>query len=491
MRVVNENRRKALNAGTSIAIALSTVLFAGAARADQATDNLQAQIDALQKQISQIKSQSSSSSMPSLVADDGTLTWHGVTLYGTIDVGVSNQTHGSGYNEDFPTSVGQLLQKNGSGTKWNVTPSGMEQNKIGIKGKERLMDDLDLVFKLETAFNPVSGTLINAQKSQLDNQNSFTNNSNSTTNGSSSRSGQPFQGAAFAGLSSSTYGTMTFGRQGTPMFDDVAAYDPQNNAYAFSPLGWTGFTAGAGNTEDARLDNSIKYNVGYGPVRLAALYQMNGTSNPYGGDDAYQIDLGFDYANLSMDAAFTKKHDAVNTATTYGSLNVNQLAAAVSDSTSVGVFVKYDLKPVKLFAGWERISLSNPDTPLWSGANTLGGYQYGTLTQNKFGTAQVTHVVWTGAKWSIEPDLTLAAAYYMYIQDNWSGGDNGVCVASNAGKCAGTEKMISLSLDYQMTKRFDLYGGVMYSRVDDGLYVGQGYLHNNNLSPAAGLRFKF
>jgi hypothetical protein len=40
-----------------------------------------------------------------------------------------------------------------------------------------------------------------------------------------------------------------------------------------------------------------------------------------------------------------------------------------------------------------------------------------------------------------------------------------------------------------MTKRFDVYGGVMYSRVDDGLYSG--YLHNNTFSPAAGLRFKF
>jgi predicted porin len=383
-----------------------------------------------------------------------------------------------------------LLQKNGGGAKWAVTPGAMEQSKIGIKGKEQVMDDLDVVFKLEAGFNPVSGTIINAQKSQLDNQNNFTNLSNSTTNGSSSRSGQPFQGAAYGGLSSHTFGTITFGRQNGLMTDNVSTYDPQSNAYAFSPLGWTGFTAGGGNTEDARLDNSIKYNVSYGPARLGLMYHMNGTSNPYGGDDAYQADLGFDYANLSMDVTYALKHDAINTATTYGTLNVNQLAATVSDSRTWGVYLKYDWKPVKIMGGYEHITFTNPGTPLWSGATTLGGYQYGTLTQNKYSTNSVTHVVWTGAKWSVDPKLDLVAAYYMYIQDNFSGGDNGVCVAGgNKGTCAGTEKMISLSADYKMTKRFDAYAGIMYSRVDDGLY--RGYLHTNTVSPAAGGRFKF
>lgn len=491
MWVVSHNRRKALRATTGIALAVSTVLFAGSARADQATDKLQAQIDALQKQITDMKANSSSSSMSSLVADDGTLTWHGITLYGTVDVGVTSQTHGSAYNQDFPTAVGEIVQKNGSGTKWNVTPSGMEQSKIGLKGKEKVLDDLDVVFKLEGAFNPVSGTVPNAHKSQIDNQNQYTNLSNSTTNGDSSRAGEFFQGAAFGGLSSSTYGTLTFGRQMGLMGDNVSAYDPQGNAYAFSPIGWSGFTGGGGNTEDLRLDNSIKYNVAYGPARLGLMYQMNGNTNPYGGDDAYQADLGFDYAGLSMDLTYAIKHDGITTVTTYGTLNANQLAAVVSDTHTWGLYAKYDWKPVKLFGGWEMINTSNPSTPMWNGGTTIGGYQYGTLTQNKFGANQVFHVVWTGAKWAIQPNLSLTAAYYMYIQDNFSGVDNGVCVATNTGKCAGTQKFVSLSLDYQMTKRFDLYGGFMYSRVDDGLYVGQGYLHNNNLSPAAGLRFKF
>lgn len=494
MRVAKQNRRKTLNTGTCLAFALSTVVYAGAAYADQATDNLQAQIDALQKQISEIKSHSSSSSMsmPSLVADDGTLTWHGVTLYGTIDVGVSGQSHGTGYNPDFVTGVGEFLQKNGGGAKWGVTPGGMEQSKLGIKGTEQVLDDLDVVFKLETGFNPVSGVLASSQKAQIDN-NGNSVLGNTTTNGDSSRAGQPFEGAAFAGLSSHTYGTMTFGRQTTPLAENVTAYDPQGTSYAFSPIEWSGFTAGAGNTETARLDDSVKYSIAYGPARFVGIYQFAGNTNAYGGDDAYQADLGFDYGRLSMDGLYAVKHAAVNTSTnpTATGSALTQLKATVSDTRAFAFFAKYDLHPVKVMAGYEHITFNNPKSSLSSSAVALSGYQYSTINSTAYTNQASYHVLWTGARYQIQPDLTLSAAYYMYIQNNSSGLDNGVCVATNGSNCAGTEKMVSLSLDYQMTKRFDIYGGVMYSRVDDGYYVGGGYLHNNNISPATGLRFKF
>lgn len=485
--------RRELGVATMALVLSGGLLSAGTARADDATDKLQAQIDALQKQITDMKAHPVGASMPSLLADDGTLTWRGVTLYGTIDVGVSGQTHGSGYNPDFVTGSGELLQKNGGGAKWLVTPGGMEQNKIGLKGRENVMDGLDVVFKLETGFNPVSGNLSSSQKSQIDNNGNKTL-ANTTTNGDSSRAGQPFEGAAFAGLSSGTYGTLTFGRQTTPLADNVTAYDPQTTSYAFSPIEWSGFTAGAGNTETARLDDSIKYAVAYGPVRFTGIYQFAGNTNSYGGDDAYQADLGLDYGRLSLDGLYAVKHDGINTATnpnaTAAAGNLTLLNATVSDTRAFAFFAKYDLNPVKIMGGYEHITFNNPKTTLSGSAVALSGYGYGTLSQTNYSTAESFHVLWTGARWAIQPDLTLAAAYYMYIQDNWSGVDNGVCVANgNTGKCAGTEKMVSVSLDYQMTKRFDVYGGVMYSRVDDGLYSG--YLHNNTLSPAAGLRFKF
>jgi predicted porin len=57
--------------------------------------------------------------------------------------------------------------------------------------------------------------------------------------------------------------------------------------------------------------------------------------------------------------------------------------------------------------------------------------------------------------------------------------------------CAGTETVASISADYKFNKRFDVYGGVMYSRLFDGLYINNGYLHNNAISPMVGARFQF
>ena len=43
--------------------------------------------------------------------------------------------------------------------------------------------------------------------------------------------------------------------------------------------------------------------------------------------------------------------------------------------------------------------------------------------------------------------------------------------------------------DYRLSKRFDVYGGAMYSQVLDGL--ASGYIHNNNIAPTVGMRFAF
>ena len=78
------------------------------------------------------------------------------------------------------------------------------------------------------------------------------------TNIDSSVAGQPFQ-TAYAGVSSKTFGTLTFGRQVTLLGDGVTKYDPNLGSQAFSLIGMSGTYAGGGDTEDKRVDNSLKY----------------------------------------------------------------------------------------------------------------------------------------------------------------------------------------------------------------------------------------
>ena len=74
-------------------------------------------------------------------------------------------------------------------------------------------------------------------------------------------------------MSQPIWGTLTFGRQNTLLTDDVNAYDPQGGSYAFSPIGYSGMTGGAGDTEEARWTTAIKYRVNVGDFRFAVMGQ--------------------------------------------------------------------------------------------------------------------------------------------------------------------------------------------------------------------------
>ena len=431
--------------------------------------------------------------LKSFLDSDNPFTLYGVTLYGTADASLNNSTHGTTYNPDFPTSVGEMVQKNGSNDKSYLVSSGMEQSKIGLRGSEEMFSGVNFVFKLESAFNPVSGNIPNSQRAQMRNAGLMSYPYvGSSTNGDSSRAGQLFQGGAFGGVSNATFGTLTFGRHNAPLLDLIGAYDPMENAYAFSPIGWSGMVAGGGDTEDARLDKSLKYNVKYGPVRLAAIYQMPNTTNSNGGDDAEQINLGVDYGALSMDAIYAIKHDAINIGSAPSAATTTTLTPTVSDNYTYAVMAKYNLNPVKIMGAYEHITYLNPATPLTQvQGDTIGGFAYGTPANTSYTTAKIFHVLWTGAQYQITDALKLEVAYYLYLQDNFSGLDNSACVTANKSSCQGREHFVSGALDYRLNKRIDVYGGLFYTRVEDGMYVGNSYLHSNNLSSTTGLRFKF
>ena len=82
--------------------------------------------------------------------------------------------------------------------------------------------------------------------------------------------------------------------------------------------------------------------------------------------------------------------------------------------------------------------------------------------------------------------LDAGAAYYQYFQNSF-GKTN--CSNISAATCSGTLDAVSFDVDWKFAKKFDLYGGMMYSQVHNGLAAG--YLHNSNFSPTVGLRFRF
>src|SRR6202041_644543 len=116
-----------------------------------------------------------------------------------------------------------------------------------------------------------------------------------SSNQDSSRAGQWDNSQAFGGISSTTFGTLTYGRENTLVLDGVNAYDPMGGSYAFSVIGFSGTTAGVGRTEDTRSNTAFKYRISYNNFRAAALAQVGGWEQGNGSTQYYQGQVGFDW----------------------------------------------------------------------------------------------------------------------------------------------------------------------------------------------------
>jgi predicted porin len=434
-------------------------------------------------------------SAPAPKAPDSSLTWNGITLYGIVDVGLQYQTHGVPISDYFPAGTESIIQKNSNGSITAVTPNNLSQSRIGLSGNEPLAGDWAGVFRLETFFNPQSGNLSDALKSQvLNNGRALTAQS---TNVDSSVAGQYFSGAAYAGFSSPSYGTFTFGRHVTLVADGIAKYDPMGAAQAFSVIGFSGTAGGGGDTEDRRLDQSVKYSAKYGAVHLGALYQFSGASGS--STTATQLQLGFEGGGGSVDAYYAKKYNAIATAPlsaaqvaglpALGYSSSNSLAGTISDNETFALMGSYSFGAPKVFAGYEHITFDNPKTSLEAGSLTIGGYVLAFVNNTAFNKQKTLQVFWGGVKIAATPQLDLTAAFVGYKQNSFATGANAGCSGIQNSACSGTLSSVGLLADYRFTKRFDAYLGTLWSEVRDGL--ANGYLNKSTLTTTTGIRFKF
>ena len=443
---------------------------------------------------------------------DESLTWHGITLYGIVDVDFQYETQGAPFSNYFISGGSDIVQKNSNNAVSGFTSNGMSQSRVGLQGNEPLhFGDWSGVFKLESYFNPASGQITDALKSVA--QNNGRPLDAQSTNIDSSIAGQPFE-QAFVGVDSPTWGTITFGRQNSTLADLIAKYDPQQTSYAFSLLGLSGTPAGGGDTQDRRLDGSIKYDGHFFDiVHVGAQYKtQNSSAQNYaiaGSGEAfsgYEVAFGAQYAGASVDAFYTKTKDAVTvgtlTAAQVGALPglglspSNSVAGTISDNASYGVMASYDLAPalpvvpVTVYGGFQHIDYMNPSIPLVAGFDDIGGYTLGAVNNTAYAKAdKQLNVYWLGARYSVTPQFTAAISYYGEKQFAYATGADAGCSTAVIGSCSGNFNALSVSLDYYFTKRFDSYAGAMWSNVSHGL--ANGYLNTTMVDPTVGVRFSF
>jgi predicted porin len=441
-------------------------------------------------------------------AADDSLCWHGVCVYGLVDMGLGYQSHGAPLNSLSTVGVNYLISKQSNGSNFGVAPNALSGSFVGLRGKQEIADGLFAVFNLQTGFNPESGVTSNGIGSIVQNNGLGLAAQNSYAD--SSKAGQMFNNAAYAGVSSPIWGTVTYGRQSALTSDAVANYDPMGNSNAFSVIGFQGATGGGGDTENRIYDNSFEYRVNVGPVRFAVETQLRNGGNS-GTGNAFEGDVGFDYMGLSFDALGSKVEDAVSASplsaaqvTTFSTsglpVGLGPISATVSDNTAFMLVAKYTIGPVKLFGGYEHINFANPNNPLAAGAFLEGDYTIGVVNNTNFTTDKVLQVFWIGGKYAATRDLDLTLAYYHENQNSFivSNGTNptGSCSNASSSGCSGQLDAVSFVADWRFARHFDTYAGIMWSQVSNGLANGfllatPGVNKVSTYAPTVGMRYQF
>jgi predicted porin len=354
-------------------------------------------------------------------ADDTSLTWNGITLYGTVDAGIAYQSHGSPLSQDFYPTLNYIIAPNSNKSITTIASNGLSQSKVGVRGVEPLNDEFSFIFNLEMGFNPTSGKLADAPKSLINNNGVAL--ADRKTAGDGSRAGQFFNGSAFGGFSSKDWGTFTFGRQNALFLDNIVKYDPMNAAYAFSIIGYSGVAGGMGATEDARLDDSVKYVFKHDVFHFGAMYQFGKSDTSPG--ESWSLDAGFDYAGFSVDAAWGEKKDALAAATLSAAqlalpgIPHDSLAATVSDNEAWQIGASWAGGGFKASGGYEHIDYSNPSLPVAAGFAGLGGYWISITNNAAFPHDKTLQIWWAGLKYNFTKDFDITGAWYGYDQQSF------------------------------------------------------------------------
>jgi predicted porin len=467
---------------------------------------------------------------------DCPLSWHGITLYGTYDVGVGWVSHGmpeSPYNYEGES----LVNRNGNHPQWLIAPNNLTQSGVGIRGKVEFMQDWFVVFNAATGINPQSGQLANLAATNVAN-NGLPRASYSFA-GDGARAGQPFNDEFQGGISSKQFGTLTFGRQRALGTDAMLRYDPAAGAYGFSFIGYNGLMAGGGDTQNTRWDSAIKYRVAYGPIHFGAMYKfVDGSGGCYSDsktwtaatctaeqphNNAYGFDLGAEISKFSADVVYQRVYQAISVLnpllgpqsptqpyqSTTNSINQHPIGGdnviattnteygIVTDNTALMVAAKYTLDPFKFYAGYEHITQNNPSNPLGVGATAQGGYLLSGVEDNNLDSTKKVQVYWTGVKYTFNESKTDITLSYYGLQQNTFRVPPTCTPTNMRASCAGYLNEGSLFADHHFTKRFDAYAGIEYSKVSGGLAIaiphgpGVPYYHDDNIAPVIGVRLTF
>ena len=405
-------------------------------------------------------------------------------LYGVLDLGVAQMTNAGNFSSQFVTGANPTGSNSRIGTVRGMMNGGESQSRWGIKGSEDLGDGNKAFFQLESAFSLGTGSLAT---SGLGGGGTIGGVNNRAMIADTALNGQLFNRMALIGLSNVDLGAVTLGRQYSLQLDIIGSvgggYDPVN-AQMFSPINFSGSYGGGGATDNSRVDNAIKYAKKIGNFNVNALYGMGGMANSSSARSNAQFNVGYEADTFGVQAAMQQANDttglgaggAPGTVTaTFQNLTSYMLAGRVQV-----------MEPLTLKAGYERMQISAPSNfAADQGITQIYGYNLSGAA-GAFSGQKNINVYWLGANYQVSSAVKASVAFYDAKTPTYTGS------GSIAG-AVGDDKYYSAMVEYNMSKRTNLYAAFMLDKKSGGLLVsatGPGSIATFN-TYGVGARVKF
>jgi predicted porin len=285
-----------------------------------------------------------------------------VTLYGTVDSGVTYTSNVGGHSQ------------------WGLESGASEQSRWGLRGVENLGGGLKTVFDLESGFAMTNGTLAN--------------------------NGGLFNRQAYVGLSHDEIGTVTLGRQYDAMQDYLApltATGSWGGTYFAHPFNNDNLNTGGGFA----ANNSIKFSsVNYEGMHFGGTYGFS-NSGEFANNREYSLGAAYQNAGVHFGGAYSQQNygpQANAQGATSGSLLANPVLSSLRQR-EFGAGASYAFGPALVGLAWTQSRLDH--FGIGGASIRLNNYE-------------------VNGSYNLTPVLTLAAAYtYTSLRAAGGAGDLG------------------------------------------------------------------
>lgn len=317
-----------------------------------------------------------------------------VTLYGLIDTALRYQTNAGPDGKDI---VG-------------MTVGPETHSRWGLRGTEDLGGGLSAIFRLENGFEVSDGKLHVANTL--------------------------FSRQAFVGLSSNTFGTLTFGNQYAPLYDTMGdVFDPMTVGDYWQDS-W--MYNGIGNY--LTVPNSVKYKFSSHGLSIDAIYGFGNQAGTMGLNSTYGVELTYTEGPAQLNAGFQQTSVPSSAGSIVNGAKINFLHVSTAYQIT---------QSIRLLAGWLHAQDQTGTTDgnmQQSGAPALHG-----ASPNR-----IDDTFYIGGNWQVtDPLLITVAGYYGH--------------ARNAERLDGTlgsgiNYSATVLAEYSLSKHTEIYGTADFAR---------------------------